>query len=230
MKIQVIKTSKFEMNFDSKMTERFWKFEHDMLNFKEASHFSLTLSVEILILGFILMDSTWMVNCSKYMGGQSRRTGGWVEGSVVISAMFSRLSIIALLCTQTQMMIVSQPQAFQLLLRQTFSLAPFFMCLQPQQKPQSGKSSQEKCNHVITFCFCGQLWLLPWFEWLAFTNKSTIIFFGNLKNHMVSEKVLSFSSTTICILTKLHLCTKHINDLIPLGVVPYVYLSTFHVI
>ena len=74
MKIQVIKTSKFEMNLDSKMTERFWKFEHDMLNFKEASHFSLTLSVEILILGFILMDSTWMVNCSKYMGGQSRRT------------------------------------------------------------------------------------------------------------------------------------------------------------
>ena len=42
-----------------------------MLNFKEASHFSLTLSVEILILGFILMDSTWMVNCSKYMGARA---------------------------------------------------------------------------------------------------------------------------------------------------------------
>ena len=41
-----------------------------------------------------------------------------------------------------------------------------------------------------------------------------LILFGNLKNHMVSEKVLSFCSS-ICILTKLDLCTKHINDVIP---------------
>ena len=41
-----------------------------------------------------------------------------------------------------------------------------------------------------------------------------LILFGNLKNHMVSEKVLSFCSS-VCILTKLDLCTKHINDVIP---------------
>ena len=44
----------------------------------------------------------------KVYGGPEQTDGqevGWK--AVVISAMFSRLSIIALLCTQTQMMIVS---------------------------------------------------------------------------------------------------------------------------
>ena len=119
-----------------------------MLNFKEASHFSLTLSVEILILGFILMDSTWMVNCSKYMGGQSRRTdrrlGGRQCGDIcnVFQALHNCITLHANSDDDDRFLAIGFPITsaanFQSLLSE-FPLSSSCPSAGLGKKPQSGK-------------------------------------------------------------------------------------------